>query len=320
EHPLTWPAAVLVAILAGGLIGLLHGALIAYLAIPSFIVTLGGLLVWRGAAWWVTTGQTVAPMDTRFRSIGGGIEGAVGAGPSWLIAGLAILAIGAILLVERRRKLGFGFGVRPVWAEMLVFAVAAAGVAGAALVVNAYPLPMGVARRLADAQGIPWPDGGIEIPHGFAVPVLVAVGIGAAMAFLAKRTRFGRYVFSIGGNPEAAQLSGINTRRVLMQVYGLMGALTGIAACITTARLNAATNAAGTLDELYVIAAAVIGGTSLSGGVGTIVGAMLGALVMQSLQSGMVLLGVDTPLQNIVVGIVLVTAVWLDTLYRRRIR
>ncbi|MCA1952777.1 MAG: sugar ABC transporter permease, partial [Hyphomicrobiales bacterium] len=169
-------------------------------------------------------------------------------------------------------------------------------------------------------QGIPWPDGGIEIPHGFAVPVLVAVGIGAAMAFLAKRTRFGRYVFSIGGNPEAAQLSGINTRRVLMQVYGLMGALTGIAACITTARLNAATNAAGTLDELYVIAAAVIGGTSLSGGVGTIVGAMLGALVMQSLQSGMVLLGVDTPLQNIVVGIVLVTAVWLDTLYRRRIR
>ncbi|WP_246155569.1 sugar ABC transporter permease [Rhabdaerophilum calidifontis] len=320
EHPLTWPAAVLVAILAGGLIGLLHGALIAYLAIPSFIVTLGGLLVWRGAAWWVTTGQTVAPMDTHFRSIGGGIEGAVGAGPSWLIAGLAILAIGAILLVERRRKLGFGFSVRPVWAEMLVFAVAAAGVAGAALVVNAYPLPMGVARRLADAQGIPWPDGGIEIPHGFAVPVLIAVGIGAAMAFLAKRTRFGRYVFSIGGNPEAAQLSGINTRRVLMQVYGLMGALTGIAACITTARLNAATNAAGTLDELYVIAAAVIGGTSLSGGVGTIVGAMLGALVMQSLQSGMVLLGVDTPLQNIVVGIVLVTAVWLDTLYRRRIR
>ncbi|MFN3483789.1 MAG: sugar ABC transporter permease, partial [Rhabdaerophilum calidifontis] len=288
--------------------------------IPSFIVTLGGLLVWRGAAWWVTTGQTVAPMDTHFRSIGGGIEGAVGAGPSWLIAGLAILAIGAILLVERRRKLGFGFSVRPVWAEMLVFAVAAAGVAGAALVVNAYPLPMGVARRLADAQGIPWPDGGIEIPHGFAVPVLIAVGIGAAMAFLAKRTRFGRYVFSIGGNPEAAQLSGINTRRVLMQVYGLMGALTGIAACITTARLNAATNAAGTLDELYVIAAAVIGGTSLSGGVGTIVGAMLGALVMQSLQSGMVLLGVDTPLQNIVVGIVLVTAVWLDTLYRRRIR
>jgi D-xylose transport system permease protein len=105
-----------------------------------------------------------------------------------------------------------------------------------------------------------------------------------------------------------------------MQVFGLMGLLTGLAACITTARLNAATNSAGTLDELYVIAAAVIGGTSLAGGVGTIVGAMLGALIMQSLQSGMVLLGVDTPLQNIVVGIVLVVAIWLDGLYRRRIR
>jgi D-xylose transport system permease protein len=98
----------------------------------------------------------------------------------------------------------------------------------------------------------------------------------------------------------------------------LMGALVGIASAISVARLNAATNALGTLDELYVIAAAVIGGTSLSGGVGTIAGAMLGALVMQSLQSGMVLIGVDSPLQSIVVGLVLVFAVWLDTLYRRR--
>jgi D-xylose transport system permease protein len=99
-----------------------------------------------------------------------------------------------------------------------------------------------------------------------------------------------------------------------------MGVLSGISACISTARLNAATNAAGTLDELYVIAAAVIGGTSLAGGVGTIYGAMLGALVMQSLQSGMVLLGVDAPLQNIVVGVVLVAAVYIDTLYRAHVK
>jgi ABC-type multidrug transport system fused ATPase/permease subunit len=111
------------------------------------------------------------------------------------------------------------------------------------------------------------------------------------MTYLAKRRRFGRYVFAIGGNPEAAELSGINTRWTLMKVFGLMGLLCGISACISTARLNAATNAAGSLDELYVIASAVIGGTSLAGGVGTIAGAMLGALVMQSLQSGMVLLG-----------------------------
>jgi D-xylose transport system permease protein len=122
----------------------------------------------------------------------------------------------------------------------------------------------------------------------------------------------------MGGNPEAAELAGINTRWVTVKIFMLMGALCAIAAAISSARLNAATNALGTLDELYVIAAAVIGGTSLAGGVGTISGAILGALVMQSLQSGMVLMGVDSPLQSIVVGIVLVFAVWLDTLYRRK--
>jgi D-xylose transport system permease protein len=320
ENPLTAVVAVAAAIAVGGLIGLLHGALIAYLLIPSFIVTLGGLLVWRGAAWWVTKGQTVAPMDGRFRPIGGGIEGAIGSGASWAIAALAIGGIVAALLFTRRTRQKFGFHVRPVWAEALVIALAVAAVIGATLVVNAYPLPAGIARRIAEANGTPWPEGGLFIAHGFAVPVLIAVAVGVVMTFVTKRTRFGRYVFSIGGNPEAAQLSGINTKRVLMQVYGVMGALTGIAACITTARLNAATNAAGTLDELYVIAAAVIGGTSLAGGVGTIVGAMLGALIMQSLQSGMVLLGVDTPLQNIVVGVVLVAAIWLDGVYRRRIK
>ncbi len=320
ENPLTMPATLLFAMLCGGLIGLFHGALIAYLAIPSFIVTLGGLLIWRGAAWWVTTGQTVAPMDGRFRAIGGGIEGAIGATASWVIAFIAILAIVVSMLMRRRRRAEFGFSLRPLWAEVLVIGLASTGVIAVTLIVNAYPLPPGIARRIIEAQGQVWPQGGVFIPHGFAVPVLIAVLVGVVMTFVAKRMRFGRYVFSIGGNPEAASLSGIKTKAVTMQVFGLMGLLTGLAACITTARLNAATNSAGTLDELYVIAAAVIGGTSLAGGVGTIVGAMLGALIMQSLQSGMVLLGVDTPLQNIVVGIVLVMAIWLDGLYRKRIR
>jgi D-xylose transport system permease protein len=318
-HPLIAPAAVLVALAVGGLIGLFQGALIAYLAIPSFIVTLGGLLVWRGAAWWVTTGQTVAPMDTRFKALGGGVEGAIGSAATWVIAALACGLIVIGLGLARRRRLRFGFPVRPLWAEGVVAALACAAVVAAAAVANAYPLPAGVARRLAEAQGLAWPEGGLLIPHGFAVPVLIAILVGIGMSFLAKRLRFGRYVFAIGGNPEAAELSGIPTRRMLTRVYGLMGVLCGISACISTARLNAATNAAGTLDELYVIAAAVIGGTSLAGGVGTIAGAMLGALVMQSLQSGMVLMGVDTPLQNIVVGAVLVLAVWLDGVYRKRI-
>ena len=320
EHPATWLIAVLAAIVIGGAIGLFQGALVAYLAIPSFIVTLGGLLIWRGAAWWVTQGQTVAPMDGRFRPLGGGIEGAIGASASWVVGLLAVAAILAGLVLTRLRRQRFGFHVRPLWAEIVIGGLACGAVIGAVWVANDYPLPMGVARRMAEAAGIAWPAGGLFIPHGLAVPVLMAIAVGIAITVLATRTRFGRYVFAIGGNPEAAELSGVNTRRTLMLVFGLMGVLCGIAACISTARLNAATNAAGSLDELYVIAAAVIGGTSLAGGAGTIAGAMLGALVMQSLQSGMVLLGVDAPLQNIVVGLVLVTAVWVDTVYRRRIK
>ena len=319
EHPATWIVSLLVAVCLGGLVGLLQGALIAYLAIPSFIVTLGGLLIWRGAAWWVTQGQTIAPMDSRFRPLGGGVEGAIGTTASWAIGIAACLAICAAAALIRRRRKRFGFALRPLWAEILIAAIGCGAVIATVTMANSYALPAGIARRLVEAKGGTWPEGGLTIGHGLAVPVLGALAVGIAMTFLANRLRFGRYVFAIGGNPEAAQLSGVNTRKVLMLVFGLMGALAGISACISTARLNAATNAAGTLDELYVIAAAVIGGTSLAGGVGTIVGAMLGALVMQSLQSGMVLIGVDAPLQNIVVGIVLVIAVWLDGLYRKRL-
>lgn len=319
EHPLTWIVSLVAAIGLGGLVGLFQGALIAFLAIPSFIVTLGGLLVWRGAAWWVTQGQTIAPMDGRFRPLGGGIEGAIGAPASWAIGFVICATILAGMAFARRRRARFGFSLRPFWAELAMAGLACGAVLGTVLIANSYLLPAGVARRLAEAQGLAWPPGGLAIGHGLAVPVLLALAVGVAMTFLTTRLRFGRYVFAIGGNPEAAQLSGVNTRKVLMLVYGLMGALVGISACISTARLNAATNSAGQLDELYVIAAAVIGGTSLAGGVGTIAGAMLGALVMQSLQSGMVLIGVDTPLQNIVVGVVLVVAVWLDGLYRKRL-
>jgi len=319
EHPATWIVSLLVAVCLGGLVGLLQGALIAYLAIPSFIVTLGGLLIWRGAAWWVTQGQTIAPMDSRFRPLGGGVEGAIGTTASWAIGIAACLAICAAAALIRRRRKRFGFALRPLWAEILIAAIGCGAVIATVTMANSYALPAGIARRLVEAKGGTWPEGGLTIGHGLAVPVLVALAVGIAMTFLVQRLRFGRYVFAIGGNPEAAQLSGVNTRKVLMLVFGLMGALAGISACISTARLNAATNAAGTLDELYVIAAAVIGGTSLAGGVGTIVGAMLGALVMQSLQSGMVLIGVDAPLQNIVVGIVLVIVVWLDGLYRKRL-
>ena len=148
--------------------------------------------------------------------------------------------------------------------------------------------------------------------------MLIALAVGVVMTFLANRTRFGRYVYAIGGNPEAAELAGVNTRLITLLMFMTMGILAGVSACITAARLDAASNSLGQFDELYVIAATVIGGTSLAGGVGTIYGAMLGALVMQSLQSGMTLLNFDSAVKDVIVGSVLVFAVWIDQIYRRR--
>ncbi|PWK64933.1 sugar ABC transporter permease [Aminobacter sp. AP02] len=317
--PWIWVIALCVGLAMGLVIGAFQGFLIAYLAIPAFIVTLGGLLVWRGAAWWVTSGRTVAPLDPTFQLMGGGPAGSIGATASWVIAVIACVAVVLMLINGRRQRKRFKFPLRPVWAEVFLGIVTCGAILGAVKVANSYPWPIGIVRKYAEANGITIPEGGLFIAHGIAIPVLIAVAIGVIMTFITTRTRFGRYVFAIGGNPEAAELAGINTRWVTMKIFMIMGLLTAISAAISSARQNASTNVMGTLDELLVIAAAVIGGTSLAGGSGTVAGAMLGALLMQSLQSGMVLLGLDTPLQNIVVGMVLVVAVWLDTLYRKRV-
>ena len=204
-----------------------------------------------------------------------------------------------------------------MWAEITIGIVGGVIALGATWVVNDYPWPERVAAKWAAENNIPVPEGGLFISTGYAIPVLIALVVGAGMTFLSTRMRFGRYVYAIGGNPEAAELAGINTRRITVLVFALMGALAAISACIDSARLDSATNALGTTDELYVIAAAVIGGTSLAGGIGTIYGALIGAVVIQSLQSGMVLLGFDSAFQQMVVGVVLVGAVGIDTFYRR---
>ncbi len=318
DHPMIWVITVIAGVLFGATIGAFHGFLIAYLGIPAFIVTLGGLLIWRGSAWWVARGETIAPVDSTFALIGGGPYGTIGATGSWIFGIIVCVGIIALLISGRKQRIRFGFPLRPMWAELLIGSIGSAVVIGAVMLMNAYPWPKGIVRQYAKANNITVPDGGLFISHGFAIPVLIAISVGIFMTFLTTRTRFGRYVFAIGGNPEAAELAGINTKRMTMMIFALMGALVGISAAIASARLNSATNALGALDELYVIAAAVIGGTSFAGGIGTIYGAMLGALVMQSLQSGMVLVGFDSAVQQMVVGFVLVLAVWLDTLYRKR--
>jgi D-xylose transport system permease protein len=314
-----WIIALFFGLLVGTAIGALQGYVIAYMGVPAFIVTLGGLLIWRGGAWWLTSGQTVAPMDPTYRLMGGGPEGSIGATWSWIVGVIACVGVVWMLHSARIQRKRFHFPQRPVWAEVFLGAVACAVILGAVWIANSYGWPIGIVRRYMQENAIVPPEGGLFIAHGIAIPVLMAVAVGIVMTFLTNRTRFGRYVFAIGGNPEAAALAGIATRWVTMKIFMLMGFLAAVGAAISSARLNASTNALGTLDELLVIAAAVIGGTSLAGGAGTVLGAMLGALLMQSLQSGMVLLGIDTPLQNIIVGFVLVLAVWLDTMYRKRV-
>ncbi|SFR33997.1 sugar ABC transporter permease [Litoreibacter janthinus] len=317
-HWSIWIIAVAAGLLLGALIGALHGWLIAYRDIPSFIVTLGGLMVWRGMAFLSANGRTISPVDETFTLLGGGPYGSVGATGSWIVGILACCGVLWLVHSGRQSRIKHEFHLRPMWAEMLLAVLGCGAIIGSVLLVNAYPWPKGIVRKYGAANGIDLE--GAFISHGFAYPVLILLAVGIAMTILMTRTRFGRYVFAIGGNPEAAELAGINTRWMRLKIFSLMGMLTGIAAVIASARLNSATNALGTLDELYVIAAAVIGGTSLAGGVGKIYGAILGALVMQSLQSGMVLIGFDSAIQRIVVGVVLVLAVYLDNLYNKRVK
>jgi D-xylose transport system permease protein len=303
--------------MTGTIVGALHGFLIAYGQIPAFIVTLGGLLVWRGAAFLVARGETISPVDSTFRLLGGGPYGAIGATGSLIVGALGCLAVIALIIVGRRKRRQFDLPQRPLWAEGFLTAVGCGAVIGATMLVNGYPWPKGIVKKYAAAENITVPPEGLFISHGYAIPVLILLAVVIAMTILMTRTRFGRYVYAIGGNPEAAELAGINTRLMTVKIFALMGFLAGLSAVVASARLGSATNALGTLDELYVIAAAVIGGTSLAGGIGTIYGAVLGAFVMQSLQTGMVLIGFDAAIQQVVVGSVLVLAVFLDILYRR---
>lgn len=317
-HWSIWIITVMVGISAGAMIGAFQGWIIGYLTVPAFIVTLGGLLVWRGAAWWVTTGQTVSPLDATFNLLGGGSAGTLGATLSWTLGAVATLATVGLMLASRAKKSKHGFDVKPMWAEVSLGAIMVFLIMGFVYLMNAYPLPKRAAERYAEANGLEIPAEGLFISHGIAIPVVIVLVVAIVMSIIAKRTRFGRYVFAMGGNPDAADLSGINTRMLTVKVFALMGALTAIAAVIASARLQSVGNDLGTIDELRVIAAAVIGGTALAGGFGTIQGAVIGAVVMQSLQSGMAMVGVDAPLQSIVVGTVLVLAVWIDIVYRKR--
>jgi D-xylose transport system permease protein len=300
------------------LIGAFQGFIIAYIGVPSFVVTLGGLLAFRGLVWVISKGATQAPDDEAFRVMGGGPQGSLGGPLSWAFGIAICVGVVVLLMYARRQRRRFNFALRPIAAEFVLGGVAIAVTLGLVAMANSYKWPAGLATRYALEHGITEPPGGLIIDSGIPWPIVMLLGVAAVMTFIATRRKFGRSVFAFGGNPEAAELGGINTRWTIMKTFILMGILCAVAAAITSARLNGASNDLGQGYELYVIAAAVIGGTSFAGGIGTIAGAVLGALVVYTLKYGLSFIGLSSPIQDIVAGIVLVVAVGFDTINRRR--
>ena len=300
ERWYTWILALAVGLALGAAVGLFQGVLVGYVKIPAFIVTLGGLLIWRGLIFRFQQGQTLSPLDSTFKLIGGGPRGALGDWKSWLVGGIACALIIVSVVLARRRRQRYDLPLRPMWLDVGIGALGClVVVASIGLVANKYISPI------------------TGNPTGIAYPVVILIMVAILMTYLAQRRQFGRYVYAYGGNPEAAELGGINTRKVVMLTFVLMGVLCAVSAAVQTARLDAAVTNLGVTNELDVISAAVIGGTSFAGGIGTIPGAVLGAVIMQSLRSGMVLLKVDSPMQDVVVGLVLITAVGLDSTLRK---
>jgi D-xylose transport system permease protein len=295
----SWPAASLAGLAVAILVSLYQGSLTAVLGVPSFVVTLGGLMSFRGAAFLVADGKTQPVSDEFFLSLGGGYDGSIGVTASWVLA--AVVAAALLLLVANKRRVQRSYGVpgNALWLDALLVAVPIAIVVGFVAAMNAYQIPNKSA------------------PQGVPIPVLIWAAVALILSFIVKRTRFGRYVFAMGGNPDAAALVGIPVKKVTLMLFVLLAVLITVAAIVSVARLNAGTNSLGTGMELYVIAAAVIGGTALAGGSGSILGSVLGALIMQSLDSGMLLLDVSIGKRMVIIGQVLIAAVVFDVLYRR---
>ncbi|AEF43226.1 ABC-type transporter, integral membrane subunit [Serratia sp. AS12] len=283
------PLTIVVTLLAGLLLGAWNGWWVAYRKVPSFIVTLAGMLAFRGILIGITNGTTVAPTSGAMSQIG----------QSYLPSGVGfgIGAVGLMLFVawqwrRRSRRAQLGLPVAAATGDVTRQSLLAVVVLGAIYLLNDY-------------RGVP-------------TPVLILTALMLAGIFMATRTAFGRRIYAIGGNIDAARLSGVNVERTKLAVFAINGLMVAIAGLILSSRLGAGSPSAGNIAELDAIAACVIGGTSLAGGIGSVAGAVMGAFIMASLDNGMSMLDVPTFWQYIVKGAILLLAVWMDSATKRR--
>ena len=292
---------IALALVVGLLVGVWQGYWIAYVRIPAFIVTLAGMLIFRGLTIFMLQGLTIGPFPDSFQMISSGFVadflGAPGGAlnVTTIAAGAVVAALYVLGSVRRRvvrKRNGFENSTLPLFAAQ----IAAIGV-----------IIMLIAFWLAAYKGLP-------------IIFIIIVVLVAAYSFFTTRTVPGRYFYAMGGNEKAARLSGINTNRILFAAYVNMGVLSAVAGIAFTSRLNAASPQAGLGFELDAIAACFIGGASAYGGIGTIVGSIIGALVMGVLNNGMSIMGVGSDIQQVIKGLVLLMAVAFDVMSKKKAR
>jgi len=279
---------VICGLLVGTAAGALQGYFIAFQGLPAFIVTLGGMWLFNGLILWRTAGKTIAAHQEGFSFIG---QGYIKPTFGWIIYAVIIGFLIWNVFNSRRGKRKFGFPLRPLYLDLINAAIPAVLIAAYLLSVNSY-------------QGIPF-------------PVLLLAIMALIMMYIANNTRFGRYVYAIGGNREAARLSGINITSVIFRVFVLMGFMCGVGGIVLASYVGYGTIAAGQGYELDAIAACILGGTSPLGGVGTIPGALIGALIIGSLTTGLQMMNVAPAWQFVVKAVILVLAVLVDYYFKK---
>jgi len=279
---------IVISLAVGIGVGIFQGSIIAYLGVPAFMVTLGGMLMFRGGVLGVTRGESVMPVEDSLRLIAQGYLSDI---LGYVMAGAAAVIIFVMTFSTRARQKQFGFTLAPYWRDLTKALLASLGFFAYVVIMNIY--------------------------RGVQIPVLLLAIVVVGMSYLANSTRFGRYSYAIGGNPEATRLSGVNIKKNLFLIFVLMGALCAVAGIVLTGYVAAGTIGAGTNYELDAIASCILGGTSPLGGSGTIVGAILGSLIIASLANGMSVMNVAPFWQYIVRGGVLILAVYLDVATKR---